>query len=353
MGKRPSKPKYRPYSVGEYRLNWYVDQFAARWEEDGTRRRFRLGETAEEPARSALHAFVRQRQRNAVEEGDTLRHLAEAYISDRREEGKQIPKMVWTWKALAPAFAPLRAPDVTREICRAYVEERRALGRAENTINTEMRLLRAVLSWAARNQLITSIPYVWVPPMAPPRERHLTRTEAERLLNAAELPHIRLFIMLAIATAARMQAILGLTWDRIDFKRGLIDLRDPTLPKTHKGRAIVPMNDTARAALLEAKAGALSEFVIEWSGGRVGNIKKAMGNALTRAGLKIKGDGAHLLRHSAAVWMAEGGVPMEEIAQYLGHSNTALTARVYARFSPDYLRKAARSLNMPSARSMA
>lgn len=55
---------------------------------------------------------------------------------------------------------------------------------------------------------------------------------------------------------------------------------------------------------------------------------------------------AHMFRHSAAVWMAEGGVPMSEIAQYLGHSNTSITERIYARYSPDYLRNAARHLEI-------
>jgi hypothetical protein len=37
-------------------------------------------------------------------------------------------------------------------------------------------------------------------------------------------------------------------------------------------------------------------------------------------------------------------VPMEESAQFLGHSDVNVTCKVYARFSPDYLRKAAASL---------
>ena len=51
-----------------------------------------------------------------------------------------------------------------------------------------------------------------------------------------------------------------------------------------------------------------------------------------------------MLRHSAAVHMAEDGVGMEEIAQMLGHSNVNVTRNVYARFSPDYLRRAASAL---------
>lgn len=41
--------------------------------------------------------------------------------------------------------------------------------------------------------------------------------------------------------------------------------------------------------------------------------------------------------------MAERGVSMEEIAQYLGHTDGNVTRRVYARFSPDFLRLAAKA----------
>lgn len=42
--------------------------------------------------------------------------------------------------------------------------------------------------------------------------------------------------------------------------------------------------------------------------------------------------------------MAEAGVTMDEIEQYLGHSSPATTFKTYARFLPDYLRKAASAL---------
>jgi integrase len=37
---------------------------------------------------------------------------------------------------------------------------------------------------------------------------------------------------------------------------------------------------------------------------------------------------------------------MPEIAQFLGHSDSGLTERVYARFSPNYLAKTATSLEL-------
>ena len=42
--------------------------------------------------------------------------------------------------------------------------------------------------------------------------------------------------------------------------------------------------------------------------------------------------------------MAEAWTPMAEIAQYLGHSKETVTFKIYARFSPDYLRGAASAL---------
>ena len=45
-----------------------------------------------------------------------------------------------------------------------------------------------------------------------------------------------------------MGAVRDLTWDREDFKRGIINLRlDDS--RTRKSRAIVPMNSMTRAAL--------------------------------------------------------------------------------------------------------
>ena len=123
---------------------------------------------------------------------------------------------------------------------------------------------------------------------------------------------------------------------------GRIDLRDHGISTPHKGRAIVPMLRTTRAALLEARQGALTPWVIEWAGKPVKSVKRGLKAAAKRAGLEHVSP--HMLRHSAAVHMAEDGVGMEEIAQMLGHSNVNVTRNVYARFSPDYLGRAAGAL---------
>jgi integrase len=90
--------------------------------------------------------------------------------------------------------------------------------------------------------------------------------------------------------------------------------------------------------------GRTSDYVIEWAGKPLASIKRAFREACVRAKLS-KDVTPHVLRHTAAVWMAEAGVPMDEIAQFLGHTDPRITYRVYARFSPNHLRKAASALD--------
>jgi hypothetical protein len=102
---------------------------------------------------------------------------------------------------------------------------------------------------------------------------------------------------------------------------------------------------TAKAALREAQAGALSEYVIEWAGKRVKSLKRGIKTARVEARI-TKTVSPHILRHSAAVHMAEDGRTMEEIQQFLGHSDINVTRKIYARFSPDYLKEAAEALEI-------
>ncbi|WFT82046.1 DDE-type integrase/transposase/recombinase [Methylobacterium sp. CB376] len=63
------------------------------------------------------------------------------------------------------------------------------------------------------------------------------------------------------------------------------------------------------------------------------------------AALKVVA-GAKEVSHPDTVWIAEDGATMTEIATYLGHSDDAITQRVYAKLSPNHLRRASRALEV-------
>lgn len=267
--------------------------------------------------------------------GDTVADAVGMYLKEKESRARSYEAMEASWKALRPVFGHLRPDQIDRTLCRNYAARRRAAGRADGTIIKDLGFLRTALKWANKPGAQWELPSA-----PPPRERALSRAEYARLLEACALPHIRLFVVLALHTGGRASALLELTWDQINFDRGLIHLSKGE--ERRKGRATVPMTAPARESLQSAYNERTSDFVIEWAGRPVKSIKRAFRAACASAGLK--GVTPHVLRHTCAVWQAEAGVPMSQIAQFLGHTNSKITEAVYARYSPEFLRAGAKAL---------
>jgi len=327
-------------SADQYRLQRFRDGWACAVYRDGVRiSRRRLVATDEVAAIREIDALIAEDRRPPT---PVVSWLWEEYRRDRA--GRPIDEtMSHTGKAILPHFGAIEAGSITKADCEAYVAKRRTAGRSDGAIWTELGHLRTVLQWACKRRIIEHAPPIERPKKPAPKDHHLTREQFGRLLASMPAAHARLFLVLAVTTAGRKEALLGLTWDRVDFERGLVILADQMAERRMKGRATVPMNATLRAALSEAKERARTPYVIEWAGDRVGSVRTALTKAseLARISPTVT---PHVLRHTAAVWMAESGVPMPQIAQYLGHADSRVTERVYARFSPTYLRGAADAL---------
>ena len=260
----------------------------------------------------------------------TVREIYEAYRREKNE-GEQ-RKMKFMWKNLEQHFGDYRIDQLDRSKAKSYAEFRAAQGASNNTTLRELGSIRAAARWFDKQY-----PATWfMPSKPPPKDRYLTREEYDLLLDSASSPHIGLFIILALTTGARTSAILELTWPQIDFKRRMVNFGEGA---HNKRRAQVPLNDKAMEALEQAYRIRICDFVIEYSGRQLKSIRKGFDRARDTAGLG-KDVTPHVLRHSAAVWMAEAGISMDEIAQYLGHSSPQITYSTYARYSPNYLRKA-------------
>lgn len=323
-----------------WRITKLRGELCVTWDEGTVRRRYKLG-TAD-PKEARIRAASRYAELTRPR-GTSVADLWAAYCLDK--EGRSVATtMKYTWKALEPRFGRIEGEAVSVADCRAYTADRRKQGRMDGSIHTELGHLRSVLVWAQKHGLIARAPHVERPRKPDPKEGYLTREEVARLIEASSAQHIKNAIHLMIGTGARNEAALQLTWDRVNFDTGMIQLRNPFDTARRKGRAIVPMNGTLIAVLQTAKEYALTPYVIEWAGGPVKSIKKGMKTA--GAAIGRPDASPHMLRHSAAVWLAEDGHSMEEIAQFLGHGNTRITASVYARYSPTYLRRLAASLEI-------
>ena len=315
------------------RLVWFRGKWHGYERLDGRAKRTSLGTTSREVAARRLIDLERGQRRKPT-------NVAEMYAIYLEERGPHIASqetLRFAWKRLSPVFGHLRPDQITRALTRAYAQKERRRAISDGSIRRDLGVLGAVV----RHNDKHSPAIIEMPAAPPPRSRHLTREQNRDLRDAAaKTPHLHLFVLLAYTTAGRKAAILELTWDRIDFTRGEVQLGSGE--RRAKGRATVPLHESARQSLETARQAAMSDYVIEYAGAPVRSVKRAFARAAERAG--VAWCTPHVLRHTAAVHMAESGVPMAEIAQYLGHSSESVTYRVYARYSPSYLRRAASTL---------
>ncbi len=278
-----------------------------------------------------------------------MAQIIAAYLADRTPKVAAPATLRHACASLTRHIGDLQPAHLTRERCRAYhitrcKEGHQAPGAktrkpvSAGTVIRELVTLRAAIRWGLREGWIAAEPYIELPPTPPARDRWLSRLEATRLLAAVQAPHVYLFVMLGLHTAARAGAILELTWEQVDLASNRINLGRG---KGNKRRAIVPINAPLREALLEARAGATGDAVIEHGGDPVGSVRTGLAAACRRAGLV--GVTAHTLRHTSASWLVQGGVPLEKVAAYLGNT-VAMVEKVYGHHAPEWLDEAAKAL---------
>lgn len=257
-----------------------------------------------------------------------------SYIADREGEGiASTSRQRDAWKAMRPFWEGVSPGLIDREMAQSYAKQR---GRAAATVRYELGMLSVAHRWARARGYIPKAPEIWRPDPPERKVRHLTRAEFERWFGQVRATHARLYVELGLATMARPTAILELTWDRVDFERGTVDLNPTGRRQTRKRRPVVPLNADALTALREAYAGRQGNFVIERGAQPVKSVKKAFQAASERSGIHVT---PYTLRHTGAVWAAEAGVSMAELAQFMGHDDSATTEKHYARFSPGHLRR--------------
>ncbi|MBM4071746.1 MAG: site-specific integrase [Planctomycetes bacterium] len=322
------------------RLKLYRGVWCIYWRDDrGRSRRASLGTADQAAAQAAFERWQDDSLKPA--ENATVSEIVSAYLKDRKDRIAHPEAMALSWRSAESFFGKRKPSGITRQLCRDYARKRMDAHAARplsaGTIRKQLGIMSAALKWHDKRTPAE----IELPSPPPPKSRFLTRKEAGRLVSACRDHHIRLFVILALTTAARASALRQLKWSSVDLDRGRINL-GPSVG--NKGRAVVPINETARQALVLAREGATSDYVIEYAGGPVASVKKGFAGACQRA--ELEGVTPHVLRHTAAVWMAEAGTPMSEISQYLGHTSTAVTERVYARYSPDYLKSAAAALEL-------
>ena len=214
-------------------------------------------------------------------DGPRVAELFNRYVDSQRvAKPSAAIRMTHAWKHLQSTFALIQPEAISDELCLHYCSGRRGAGASIGTINNELTYLRAALNFAYRNRWIDTEPRILVPRRVPVKADRLTILQMRRLLAAASMPHLRLFIALIILTQSRPKDLLALKWTDVDLRRCLMEFRDT------RGRVTVTkFNQVARKWLVRAYEVSKSDFVIEWGAQQVVEIKRGFQMTAKRAGV--------------------------------------------------------------------
>lgn len=315
---------------------WYVT-----WTEHGRSRERSLGTADRDEAEVRFAEWLRARGHRGGPRDPAevlVTDILADYALERGPKTAAPERIGYAVTRLTDFWAGNTVGDVTPQACARY-----AATRSAGTARRELGVLRAAINYAHRSGRLTRTVSVDLPERPESRDRWLTRSEVARIIRKARTPQARLymplFILLAVYTGRRKEAILSLRWPQVDLEAGRIDFEAPGRRRTNKRRGRVPIPARLLPHLRRArKRGSEMGYVIHEHGKRLGDIQKGFAAAAKRAG--VAGATPHTLRHTAATWLMQAGTDQWETAGFLAMSMETLT-RVYGHHHPDHMREAA------------
>lgn len=269
-----------------------------------------------------------------------------AYSSLAAIEQKGFHRVAWICEKWRDYLKDRPISTLTRSDVSRYIDARRIHGLSNSTINREISVLSAAISYAVKRwgwNIANPVSGLYLK-MPEGRLRWLEKLEAERLLSIArssDASHLYDFLRLALNTGMRRGEMLGLEWRRVDFDKARL-LLEGIHTKSGK-RRFVPLNKGALDALRSRRqfcdkiAPESTRVFIQRNGKPVVQINFAFRQACNKSG--IEDFRIHDLRHTFASWLVSEGVPLSELRDLLGHSSIVQTER-YAHLAPGRLHQA-------------
>ncbi len=213
------------------------------------------------------------------------------------------------------------AENVTKDDIKAYLATLIDDGKASRTVN----LARSALLFYYNEVLERGFTGIRAPKVAQKHPVHLTKEEVASLVQAAPTKQSRLMIELLYACGLRVSELVKLRYDDISSD-GTLHVRQG---KGGKDRITV-IPDSLREQLRG------EGFIFGDGTMTTRNVQAIVADASERAGI-AKHVTPHVLRHSFATHLLEGGTDVRIIQELLGHANLQ-TTQIYTHVTRDTIK---------------
>ncbi len=255
-------------------------------------------------------------------------------------------------KFCGPKF-DLEVGQIARaELVGRFLAEGRRTGDAPRTVARRASALRSFFKFLARKGLLPGDVSDIFPSIKLPRSipRYLSAATMREWLAAMPDKTIwetrdRALVLSFYASGARLAEIVGLSWAAIDFDRQQLTV----LGKRNKER-VIPIGETAANALAQYKKNVTAKYGLSrtapnspvFLNQRGGPLHlRSVSRILNKHFAKVSGGGKihpHLLRHTFATQMLNGGADVMAVKEFLGHESVG-TTQIYTHVSGDHLKK--------------
>lgn len=303
-----------------------------------------------------------------------FRDYAEAWVKAYKEPKLRSNSLTVLRSNLNNHILPFFGDTLVREVKPMHIQLflRSIAHLSQSTQNKCWDILNGIFRTAADNGIMLKSPIRKEdkPCCAEPPKvvEPLSREQAKALLNAVKGTRVYTFCFIALTTGLRRGEILGLMWEDLDLKSGILTVRHnkafvanendapvTTLLKTEAAHRRIPMPEALRAFLAQEQANSSSPYVLSMENGN--SLTKSSFRRMWSAievrtaregrplGSTVSGgrDGPilvsldfqchpHQLRHTCITQWVESGMKVKQ-AQYLaGHSTLEMTLRVYSHY---------------------
>jgi integrase len=256
-----------------------------------------------------------------------------------------------------PALGTRKATTLTPDQFEAMLDSMAAAGYSARTMRLVLSLLRRICTFGQRRGILLRNPADLVnPPAGPSAARSgLTLDQVRALLAASRSERLGNLIIVSLLLGLRPGEAAGLTWPALDLDRDPPRLRvehslrrTPTgmvlaPPKTTSSRPTIALPPPCTRALQDQRHRQDAEAIAAGSAWHnpddlvfttdVGtpldpsNVRRALDRIAATAGIDHLHP--HVLRHAAASLLSDHEIPLERIADLLGHRSPTITADIY------------------------